>query len=90
MAIIKTSTDFEIDSGENKYTIYKRTDKLGKDGKPIRKFCGDYVDFHQCLENLFKLYVLDKVNKMDVWDLKDVIQMEKDMWEDFKSEFKLK
>ena len=41
MAIIKTSTDFEIDSGENKYTIYKRTDKLGKDGKPIRKFCGD-------------------------------------------------
>lgn len=89
MAQIKTETDYYIDSGENKYSLYKSLNKLDKKGNPMNKFCGDYSTLDQAVTALGRHYLQDKINSKEIWDIKEVAKLVKKVGEELGNEFKI-
>lgn len=89
MAKIRTVTDYYIESGENKYSLYKALNKLDKKGNPMNKFCGDYAELDQAMTALGRHYLQDEINSKEVWDIKNVARLVKKVGEDLRNEFKV-
>ena len=89
MAQIKTETDYYIESGENKYSLYKSTNKLDKKGNTVNKFCGDYAELDQAMTALGRHYLQDKIKSKEVWDIKEIARLVKKVGEDLGNEFRV-